>query len=90
MAFDWGWTFKSVSIINCSTAVNMSSQSAGSVAFIDSFISNTPIGINTSYDPTSQSPTHGSLILENVQLNNVPVAVQDQVEMSISQEAQRQ
>jgi hypothetical protein len=49
----------------------MSSQSAGSVAFIDSFISNTPIGINTSYDPTSQSPTHGSLILENVQLNNV-------------------
>lgn len=36
------------------------------------------------------SPTHESLILEDVELNNVPVAVQDQVEMSISQEAQRQ
>lgn len=53
---NWGGTFKTISIINCSTAGNMSSQSTGSVAFIDSFISNTPIDFNTSYDPTSQFP----------------------------------
>lgn len=76
IVFDWGWTFKSVSINDCSTAVNMSSQSVGSVTFLDSSISNTPIGFSTSYDPASQTPTHGSLVIENVQLNNVPVAVQ--------------
>jgi len=76
IVFDWGWTFKSISINNCSTAVNMSSQSVGSVTFLDSSINNTPIGFDTSYDPASQSPAHGSLVIENGQLNNVPVAVQ--------------
>lgn len=80
--WDWGWTYKSISINNCSTGLNMSSvnpstggQTVGSVTFIDSSISNTKVGIATSHDANSQPPTAGSLILENVQLNNVPVAV---------------
>ncbi|TKA69626.1 hypothetical protein B0A49_04649, partial [Cryomyces minteri] len=79
--WDWGWTYKNVNINNCSVGLNMSSggrtaQSVGSVTFIDSSISNTPIGIITAHDATSQPPTAGSLILENVKLNNVPTAVQ--------------
>jgi len=80
--WDWGWTYKSISINNCSTGLNMSSvnpstggQTVGSVTFIDSSISNTKVGIATSHDANSQPPTAGSLILENVQLNNVPIAV---------------
>jgi glucan 1,3-beta-glucosidase len=79
--WDWGWTYKSISINNCSIGLNMSSlsagaQSVGSVTFFDSSITNTPIGILTAHNTTSQPPTGGSLILENVVLNNVPTAVQ--------------
>ena len=79
--YDWGWTYKSVTIENCSVGLNMTSggpsaQNVGSVTFIDSSISNTPVGFNTSHDATSSPPTAGSLILENVRLSNVPIAVQ--------------
>ena len=50
-------------------------QAVGSVTFIDSSISNTPIGIQTARDATSQPPSAGGLILENVEITNVPVAV---------------
>lgn len=54
-------------------------QSVGSITLFDSSISNTPIGIITAHDPNGQPvniTTAGSLILENVQLNDVPVAIQ--------------
>lgn len=81
--WDWGWTYTNININNCSVGLNMSSggptaQSVGSVTFIDSTISNTAIGIITAHDASSLPPTAGSLILENVQLNNVPVAIQNQ------------
>ncbi|KAK5128062.1 hypothetical protein LTR85_005179 [Meristemomyces frigidus] len=79
--WDWGWTYKSININNCSIGLDMSSggptaQAVGSVTFIDSSISDTPIGIRTAHGPDSQPPAGGSLILENVALNNVPIAVQ--------------
>lgn len=81
-AWDWGWTYKSLNINNCTIGLNMTNlngtrtgQSVGSVTLIDSSISNTQIGIATSHDLNSQPPTAGSLILENVQVNNVPVIV---------------
>ena len=80
--WDWGWTYQGISINNCSVGLNMSSggptdQSVGSITFIDSSISDTPIGIITAHSPSQPSKmTNGSLILENVALNNVPVAVQ--------------
>ncbi|KAK0301952.1 hypothetical protein LTR01_009060 [Friedmanniomyces endolithicus] len=79
--WDWGWTYKSITINNCSVGLDMSSggptaQSVGSVTFIDSSISNTPVGIKTAHGPGSQSPTAGSLIVENVALNNVPIAIE--------------
>ena len=81
LLFDWGWTFKSINIYNCSTGVDMTSggptaQNVGSMTFFDSSMTNTGVGIKTSHDATSQPPTGASLILENVQLNNVPIAVQ--------------
>ena len=79
-SYDWGWTYKSISINNCSVGLNMSTGSpgalsVGSVTFIDSSMTNTKIGFLTGFTSTSQPPTANSLIIENLQLNNVPVVV---------------
>lgn len=80
--YDWGWSYQGISINNCSIGLNMSNggpsdQAVGSVTFYDSSITNTPIGILTAHSISQASNfSNGSLILENVQLNNVPVAVQ--------------
>lgn len=78
--WDWGWTYKSISINNCSTGLNLSSAigsglTVGSLSFIDSSISHTGVGIATARNATSQPSSAGSLILENVRLENVSVAV---------------
>lgn len=55
----------------------ISKQAVGSVILLYSSISDTPVGIITAYDPpTSSLPTAGSLILENVDFSNVPIAIQ--------------
>lgn len=53
-----------------------SAQNVGSVNIIDSTISNCPVFVSTAWTTSSSPPAAGSLILENVVLNNVPVAVQ--------------
>jgi len=78
--WDWGWTYKSINIVNCSTGLNMTSggrlaQSVGSVTFIDSSITDTKVGIATSHDTSSLPAVAGGLIVENVVLNNVPIAI---------------
>jgi glucan 1,3-beta-glucosidase len=81
--WSWGWVYQGLSINNCQKGIDVSASNpstgslfVGSVAVIDSSITNTPVGIVTAYSSTSQPPTAGSLILENVALTNVPVAVQ--------------
>lgn len=81
--WDWGWTYKSISINNCSVGLDMTNlntaktaQAVGSITFIDSSITNTAIGFNISHATTNNKPaTGGSLILENVALNKVPTAI---------------
>ena len=80
--WDWGWTYKSITINNCSTGLDMSSvdpltgrQSVGSITFIDSSINDTPIGITSAHGLGSQPPTAGSLIIENVDFTSVSTAV---------------
>ena len=78
--WSWGWTYKSISINNCSTGLNLASVigsglTVGSLTFIDSSISNTGVGIATARNATSQPSSAGSLILENLRLENVSVAV---------------
>jgi Endopolygalacturonase len=79
--WDWGWTYKNININNCQVGIDITSgghdaQSVGSITLLDSSITNTPVGIVTSRDSTSQPATAGSVILENVSTQNVPVIVQ--------------
>lgn len=79
--WDWGWTYQGVSVYNCSIGFDMSSpggatQSVGSVTILDSSMTKTGIGIRTAYGPGSLPIAGGSLIVENVQLQNVPIAIQ--------------
>lgn len=78
--WDWGWTYSGIVINNCSVGLDISgggsaAQSVGSVTFIDSVISNTPVAILSAHNASSLPPTAGSVILENVRLNNVSIAV---------------
>ncbi|KAI5926494.1 putative Exo-beta-1,3-glucanae [Camillea tinctor] len=79
--WDWSWTYQGISINNCKVGLNMSStdgtgaQTVGAVVFIDSEIKNTPIGVVTARNGSSLPDSGGSLILENVALENVQVAV---------------
>ncbi|KAJ5974954.1 hypothetical protein N7481_008661 [Penicillium waksmanii] len=79
--WDWGWTYKNIHINNCQVGIDITSgghdaQSVSSITLLDSSITSTPVGIVTSRDSTSQPATAGSVILENVSIQNVPVIVQ--------------
>jgi glucan 1,3-beta-glucosidase len=79
--WDWGWTYKNININNCQVGIDITSgghdqQSVSSLTLLDSFITNTPVGIRTARDSTSKPPTAGSVVLENVSVQNVPVIVQ--------------
>ena len=90
--WDWGWTYKSIAINNCSTGLNMSSKdptsgqlTVGSVTMIDSSIDETPVGLATARNVNSFPPTSGSLIIENVDFDNVATAVSGISTLSINE-----
>jgi len=69
-----------LTINNCSVGVDISAspadQSDHAFLIVDSSISNTPLAVKTSFNATANNPpTGGTLILENVKLNNVTTAV---------------
>lgn len=81
MNWNWAWTLKDITINNCNVGVDMAngatSQTVGSVLFLDSTISSTAVGVNTSY-ATTQTGTNGSLIIDNVDMSSgVSIAVKD-------------
>ncbi|KIY71719.1 glycoside hydrolase family 55 protein [Cylindrobasidium torrendii FP15055 ss-10] len=79
-AWNWGWTFQRVTINNCNVGFELETgsldgvlhQTVGGEAIIDAVVSNTPIFIQSSTATTSLA---GSLVLNNIQLTNVPTAV---------------
>ncbi|KAF9481746.1 glucan 1,3-beta-glucosidase [Pholiota conissans] len=78
--WNWGWTYQGLNFVNCQVGFDIatgglteSTQSAGALAIIDSVATNTPIFARTS--KASNGSLGGSLVLNNVKLNNVPVAV---------------
>ncbi|KAL9616659.1 MAG: hypothetical protein Q9160_008482 [Pyrenula sp. 1 TL-2023] len=78
--WSWGWQYQGITITNCQTAFSMtsggsSSQQVGSINIIDSTISGCSVFVDTAWTPNSSPPSSGSLILENVALNNVATAV---------------
>ncbi|KAL1902008.1 hypothetical protein Sste5346_001714 [Sporothrix stenoceras] len=81
MNWNWAWTLQDVTINNCGVGLDTSNggsvQTVGSVLFLDSVITNTPIGVKTAYT-VSSSATNGTLVIDNVDMtSNVPVAVSD-------------
>ena len=48
----------------------------GSVTLIDSTFTNVPVAVKTAWTGSSTPATAGSLVMENIVLNNAPVAVQ--------------
>ena len=78
--WNWGWTYKSISINNCQTGLDVTnrdsgSQAVGSVTWLDSSFTNTKVAFSIARSTSSSPPTGGSLSLENVALNKVPTAV---------------
>ncbi|MCJ1272779.1 hypothetical protein MMC21_000568 [Puttea exsequens] len=79
--WNWGWTYKSISVNNCSVGLDMTNGNAspltvGSVTLLDSSFTNTAVAILTDRVGGTSSPaTAGSLLIENVALSNTPIAV---------------
>ncbi|EPE10802.1 glycoside hydrolase family 55 protein [Ophiostoma piceae UAMH 11346] len=81
MNWNWAWTLQDVTIKDCGVGLDISNggtvQTVGTTLFLDSVISNTPIGIQTAYS-TSSAFTNGTLIIDNVDMSsNVPTAILD-------------
>ncbi|EKM55463.1 glycoside hydrolase family 55 protein [Phanerochaete carnosa HHB-10118-sp] len=77
--WNWGWTFQGVTINNCQVGfdlttggVTLDQQTVGAIAVIDATVVNTPIFIRNSKPSSSLA---GSLVLNNINLQNVPTAV---------------
>ncbi|KAI0542146.1 pectate lyase superfamily protein-domain-containing protein [Xylaria digitata] len=76
MIWDWGWTWHGLDILLCQIGINVTAltsatalhnQGVGAIAVLDSVFTNVPIAI-----------LHGgrtNIMLENVQLNNAPIAI---------------
>ncbi|KAK0654941.1 pectate lyase superfamily protein-domain-containing protein [Cercophora newfieldiana] len=73
--WNWGWTYKSINIIDCQVGINMSSESVGSAILLDSQFINVPVAVVTGHDP-SNSTSRGSLVVENVMYTHVPIVLQ--------------
>ncbi|PPQ72918.1 hypothetical protein CVT24_000192 [Panaeolus cyanescens] len=76
--WNWGWTYQDLKINDCGVGFDIqqgssNGQTTGAQAIIDAAITDTPIFIRTSQP--SNNKLDGSLILNNIKLNNVPVAV---------------
>ncbi|CAM1505217.1 Fc.00g108540.m01.CDS01 [Cosmosporella sp. VM-42] len=82
MNWNWVWTLHGVDIDGCGVGLDIANggqtQLVGSVLLLDSKIANTPVGVNTVYDPAQSGGTNGTLVLDNVDMSsNVPVAVKN-------------
>ncbi|KAI0724043.1 exo-beta-1,3-glucanase [Cerioporus squamosus] len=78
--WNWGWTFQGVTVNNCQVAFDLmtggltqDTQTVGSVAVIDAWVSNTPIFVRSS--TASSGKLAGALTLNNIHLTSVPTAV---------------
>ncbi|KAG1835639.1 glycoside hydrolase family 55 protein [Suillus variegatus] len=70
-----GWTYQRVIINDCQVGFNLSGGGNGGEAIIDAVVTNTPVFIKTP-KPINGSVS-GSLVLNNIHLNNVSTAVME-------------
>lgn len=78
-AWNWGWTYQNIKINDCGIAwdaamggITEDTQTTGSLAILDSEITNTPIFIQTDSDTDSLA---GSIVLKNIVLDGVETGV---------------
>ncbi|KII89977.1 glycoside hydrolase family 55 protein [Plicaturopsis crispa FD-325 SS-3] len=74
--WNWGWTFQGVTFNNCRVGFDLTTgglTQATQVTIIDAVVTNTPIFLRSS--KASDGKLAGSLVLNNIKLNNVPTAV---------------
>lgn len=79
--WNWGWTFQRITINNCQVGFdltqggtsNTGAQGVGAEAIIDAVVTNTQTFVR--WSGASSGHLQGSLVLNNIQLTNVPVAV---------------
>ncbi|KAF8992167.1 exo-beta-1,3-glucanase [Cyathus striatus] len=71
--WNWGWTYQGITFNNCQVGFDV--LAGGALAIIDGVASNTPIFLRTSAPSNGTLTGAGSLVLNNIKLNNVPVAV---------------
>ncbi|CAK5264005.1 unnamed protein product [Mycena citricolor] len=80
-AWNWGWTFQTVTISNCQVGFDLSTgggntiQTVGAEAILDVVATNTPVFLRTSTPSQGTVIGAGSLALNNIKLTNVPTAV---------------
>ncbi|KAL8804895.1 MAG: hypothetical protein Q9182_002297 [Xanthomendoza sp. 2 TL-2023] len=79
MNWNWLWTFKSLRINNCKVGIDMAqggnNQSVGSVLVQDSTFTNTPQGIKTSRTDSTNPPSGGTLVIDNVDFPGCAAAI---------------
>ncbi|KAK0726016.1 pectate lyase superfamily protein-domain-containing protein [Lasiosphaeris hirsuta] len=73
--WNWGWTYKSINIIDCQVGINMSATHVGSATLIDSEFINVEVALVTGRS-LDNSTGQGSLVVENVEYMNVPIVLQ--------------
>ena len=79
--WNWGWTYKSITINNCQVGLDMTNggsaaQAVGSVTWLDSTFTNTKVAFAIARNaPSSKPNTAGSLSIENTKFTNVQTYV---------------
>ncbi|KAL2836422.1 pectate lyase superfamily protein-domain-containing protein [Aspergillus pseudoustus] len=79
--WNWGWTYQDININDCDVGIDISTggsdeQSVGSITLFDSSFANTPVAIKSAQSESSTPHTAGSIILENVSIDNVATVVE--------------
>lgn len=73
--WNWGWTYKSLNIIDCAIGIDIGSANVGGMILIDSTFTNVSKAIITGRSPTNKTG-QGSLVMEGVTFNNVPTVLE--------------
>ncbi|KAI0200912.1 pectate lyase superfamily protein-domain-containing protein [Astrocystis sublimbata] len=79
--WNWGWTYMNSKFNNCGTGIDISAPgeddtlAVGSAIIMDSSFKDTKVAVKTAHTEATTPATAGSLIMENVELSNVPTAV---------------
>jgi hypothetical protein len=86
--WNWSWLYKSLSINNCGVGIDLSvkggdKESVGGITILDSHFYNTAVGIITSANEQSLPPSAGQILLDNVNFEKTPIAVQSTTSQTI-------